>query len=132
MNSARILKRATNKDSATIGATPNAVYSLPQKYNMVDCLRRLDLTRSPEASSSTTAYQPTHFSTIHQAKHALGGDHLLEFVDAEYALKVDQSFRELCIPSLNYHNLWDVFGLLVPVMCSEWFSRQPHLLPVQV
>lgn len=89
---------------------------------MVDCLRRLDLTPPPPASSSAAVQHLTHLSAIHQLKHALGGDALLEFVNAEYAMKADQCFRELCIPGLNYHNIWDVFALLVPSMCPGWFA----------
>lgn len=56
---------------------------------------------------------------LHLAKAALGGDALLDFVSPEYGRRAEEAFRDLGIPGLTYHNIWDVFGLMLPVLTGQ-------------
>lgn len=147
MNSSRILKRATNKGLPTVGSTPNAVFTLPGKYGMKDCLGRFAAPPTGETSAqapmpvpaqqnqstdveanlilpsipSTYSPQstPSPMDILQHAKAALGGDALLAFVSEEYSLRADAAFRDLGIPGLTYHNIWDVFSLMLPVILAR-------------
>jgi hypothetical protein len=161
MNSGRILKRSSNRDARTVGSTPNAVFTLPAKYGMMDCLQRLALPMpapvaalvpipSPaaehhvEANSDSGAdaddqeqqlishsLQAHHQEDdireiimnatrrLHLAKAALGGDALLDFAPPQYAHRANEAFRDLGIPGLTYHNIWDVFALMLPVLTGR-------------
>jgi len=184
MNSGRILKRSSNRDPRTVGSTPNAVFTLPTKYGMSDCLQRLGppmpapvaalvpipspapapvpAAESPDAHTNSNGadgadadeqeeqlisrsllqegdhshHHHHHYRErgsasgngniimnatrrLHLAKAALGGDALLDFTPPEYARRAEEAFRDLGIPGLTYHNIWDVLGLMLPVLTAN-------------
>lgn len=160
MNSGRILKRSSNRDSRTVGSTPNAVFTLPAKYGMMDCLQRLappipapvaapvptppataehHVEDNPDGAAGANyqeeqliSLQETHpqedeiraiivnaTRRLHLAKSALGGDAVLDFVPYQYSRRADEAFRDLGIPGLTYHNIWDVFALMLPVLTGQ-------------
>lgn len=75
----------------------------------------------PAIPSTYSPQPPSHspMEILQHAKAALGGDALLAFVPEEYSLRADAAFRDLGIPGLTYHNIWDVFSLMLPVILAR-------------
>lgn len=81
------------------GASPKEVYMLPGRFNLIHCLRPVD----PEV--------------VRDAREAIGGQELLEFVPQEYAAHAIQVLNQYGgLSALSLHNIWDVFRSMLPHM----------------
>jgi hypothetical protein len=81
------------------GTTPKEVYFLPEKFGLQQCLRAVDIT------------------DIKEAKVAIGGPALLDFVPPEYAAHAEIIIEQFGgLDSLTYETIWDMFCLMLPHM----------------
>ena len=69
---------------------------------MVDCLWKID-----------------DMSVVREAKAALGGEALLEFVSPEYAAHCEAVYSSIGSPVLTGLTIWAIFEQMIPVMLSQ-------------
>ena len=81
------------------GVTSKEVYFLPEKFGMRQCLRAVN----------TVDFE--------EAKMAIGGPALLDFVPPEYAAHAEEVILQFGgVNTLCYENVWDTFSLMLPQM----------------
>jgi len=93
------LVHAAENKALPSGTTPKEVYFLPDKFGLQQCLRAVDV------------------ADIEEAKAAIGGPVLLDFVPSEYAAHgeiIIQQFGGMNM--LTYENIWNGFHLMLPHM----------------
>lgn len=97
MNSYRV-RRDKNKLLPS-GASPSEIYSLPEKYGLRQCLRPVDV------------------AVIQEAKEAIGGAGLIDFVHPDYAVHAEEVLASLGgLQAVTYQNIWDIFVAMLPHM----------------
>jgi hypothetical protein len=91
--------RKDKKKALPSGTTSKEVYFLPEKFGMEQCLRAVDI------------------SDIEEAKAAIGGQALLDFVPPEYAVHAEKIIQQFGgTGTLSYENIWDAFCFMLPHM----------------
>ncbi len=80
------------------GVSPNVAYALLDRYNAVDCLQKVDRL------------------VVREIMDAMGGDDLIRFVDAEFAVRAQNAFDVLRLPTVTLDNVWDIFRAMMPAL----------------
>ena len=73
------------------GVSPNITFALPDQYGGENHL------------------QPIDRDAVHGLMDSVGGEELIQFVSAEYALHAQGVFDSLSVQKLTMHNVWIVF-----------------------
>ena len=80
------------------GVSPNVAYALLERYNAVDCLQVVDR------------------HVVRGIMDAMGGDDLIRFVDIEFAVRAQNVFNSLNLPTVTLDNVWYIFQAMMPVL----------------
>jgi hypothetical protein len=80
------------------GMARNTAFSFPEKWNGRNCLLPVDV------------------AVIRQIKEVLGGDEILEFVSADFAVRAQAAYESLGISRLKFDNVWDVFTAMLSLV----------------
>ena len=91
--------RKDNKKAGPSGCSRNDAFSLHENYGLGDSLLPID-----------------NMELIRELKTAMGGDAILEFVDAEFSERAELAYTTLKIEKLTMENVWIVFNELLPLV----------------
>lgn len=82
------------------GVSPNIAFALPDQYGGENHL------------------QPVDRDAVRSLMDSIGGEELIRFVSAEYAIQAQGIFDSLGVRKLTMHNVWDVFEDMLPLIPS--------------
>ncbi len=78
---------------------PNILYATPHSYG-----------------GEREGLQPVDLALIDELMEDLGGEDIIRFVSHEYEARAEQVYVSLEIGELTFHNVWDVFSRMLPLM----------------
>ncbi|KAM5544110.1 hypothetical protein V8D89_002296 [Ganoderma adspersum] len=100
MNNHRVRKDRAKLNPS--GVAPNIAYTLFRQYGADSC-----------------GLQAVDVDLVLQLMEEIGGEDLIRFVSAEYAARAEEIFATLNVPELTFHNVWNVFSSMLPLMYPE-------------